>query len=71
MSVEQLASIYSDVNSFDQTIYSKRTSTLQTGDEYLRVVTITRPTDKLVEQSMFSPLEELPADPGANVNRER
>ena len=50
MDAEQIATIFSDVNTFDQTTYSRRTSTLQPTDEHLRVVTIIRPTEKSIEK---------------------
>ncbi len=58
MIAEQMAAIYSDVNSFDQTTYSKRTSTLQSGDEHLRLVTVTRPTEVLSEKEVSCPSEK-------------
>ncbi len=58
MSVEQMAAIYSDVNSFDQTTYSKRTSTLQSGDEHLCLVTVTRPAEVLSEKEISCPAEK-------------
>jgi hypothetical protein len=67
MSVEQISAIYSDVNSFDQTIYSKRTSTLQCGDEHLRLVTITLPTEKLLEKEIICPSENPAAEPNATL----
>jgi hypothetical protein len=66
MSVEQIAAIYSDVNSFDQTSYSKRTSTLQSGDEHLRLVTITQPTEKQLDKEIDSPSDK----PGADTKSE-
>ncbi len=62
MSVEQIAAIYSDVNSYDQTIYSKRTSTLQSGDEHLRLVTIILPTEKQLDKEIDSPSDKPAAD---------
>jgi hypothetical protein len=64
---EQFATIFSDVNTFDQTTYSRRTSTLQPTDEHLRVVTITRLTEKSIEkETLYSgekPEEEsIPSD---------
>ena len=67
MDAEQTATIFSDVNTFDQTTYSRRTSTLQPIDEHLRVVTIARPTEKSIEkETLYSsekPDEEsIPSD---------
>jgi len=50
---EQFATIFSDVNTFDQTTYSRRASTLQPTDEHLRVVTIVRPTEKSIEKEIL------------------
>ena len=67
MDAEQIATIFSDVNTFDQTTYSRRTATLQPTDEHLRVVTIARPTEKSIEKEILysgeKPEEEsIPSD---------
>ena len=67
MDTEQTATIFSDVNTFDQTTYSKRTSTLQPIDEHLRVVTIARPIEKSIEKetsysSEKTDEESIPSD---------
>ena len=61
MDAEQTATIFSDVNTFDQTTYSRRTSTLQPPDEHLRVVTVARPMEKSIEKDT-SYSGEIPAE---------
>ena len=55
MGTDQMATIYSDVNTFDQTTYSKRSSTLQSDNEHLKVVTIAQPSEKSTEKDISYP----------------